>query len=77
MDHEGYNVAQWLGAHGVATIVLNYRLARENGSTYSVGRTALSPASRNQAVECVLRRFAAPRRSSSGSTTSPLTYRGV
>lgn len=36
MDHEGYNVAQWLAAHGVAGYVLKYRLAREKGSTYTV-----------------------------------------
>lgn len=42
MDHEGYNVAQWLGEHGVAAFVLKYRLARENGSTYSVEGTELA-----------------------------------
>jgi len=35
-DHEGYNVAQWLSAHGVAGLVLKYRLAREKGSTYKI-----------------------------------------
>ena len=42
MDHEGYNVAEWLSAHGVAAFVLKYRLARENGSTYTVEGTELA-----------------------------------
>ena len=29
MDHEGYNVAQWLSERGIAAFVLKYRLARE------------------------------------------------
>ena len=41
VDHEGYNVAKWLAAHGVTGIVLKYRLAREKGSTYTVEGTAL------------------------------------
>src|SRR5688500_11111572 len=36
MDHEGYNVAQWLADHGIAAFVLKYRLAREEGSSYRV-----------------------------------------
>jgi acetyl esterase/lipase len=36
IDHEGYNVARWMSAHGVAAFVLKYRLAREQGSTYTV-----------------------------------------
>src|SRR5271170_77028 len=36
IDHEGYSVAQWLSSHGVAAFVLQYRLAREKGSTYTV-----------------------------------------
>jgi acetyl esterase/lipase len=42
MDHEGYNVARWLSQHGVAAFVLKYRLARENGSTYTIEGTALA-----------------------------------
>lgn len=42
MDHEGYNVARWLRAHGVAAFVLKYRLARESGSTYTIEGTALA-----------------------------------
>lgn len=36
MDHEGYRVGRWLSDHGVAAFVLKYRLAREEGSTYTV-----------------------------------------
>lgn len=42
MDHEGYNVAQWLSAHGVVGFVLKYRLARQKGSTYTVEGNALA-----------------------------------
>lgn len=35
-EHEGYAVANWLTAHGVAGFVLKYRLAREKGSTYTI-----------------------------------------
>jgi len=41
MDHEGYNVAQWLSDHGVAAFILKYRLAREEGSTYTIDGTEL------------------------------------
>ncbi|HEX2853381.1 MAG TPA: alpha/beta hydrolase [Opitutaceae bacterium] len=37
MDHEGYSVARWLADHGIAAVVLKYRLAREEGSTYQIG----------------------------------------
>jgi acetyl esterase/lipase len=46
MDHEGYAVATWLADHGVAAIILKYRLAREPGSTYRVDREALADAQR-------------------------------
>jgi acetyl esterase/lipase len=36
IDDEGYDVARWMSAHGVAAFVLKYRLAREKGSTYTV-----------------------------------------
>src|SRR5262249_36921627 len=36
MDHEGYNVAQWLSDRGVAAFVLKYRLARETNSVYKL-----------------------------------------
>ena len=42
MDHEGYNVARWLSQHGVAAFVLKYRLARDDGSAYTIEGTALS-----------------------------------
>ena len=42
MDHEGYRVGRWLRDHGVAAFVLKYRLAREQGSTYTVEGDALS-----------------------------------
>jgi acetyl esterase/lipase len=42
VDHEGYNVAGWLSQHGVAAFVLKYRLARENGSTYTIEGTELA-----------------------------------
>lgn len=42
MDHEGYNIAEWLSDRGVAGLVLKYRLAREKGSTYTVEGDALA-----------------------------------
>jgi endo-1,4-beta-xylanase len=36
IDHEGYTVAAFLSAHGVAAFVLKYRLARAAGSTYTI-----------------------------------------
>jgi len=45
-DHEGHNVARWLSEHGVAGFVLKYRLAREQGSTYSIEGHALADAHR-------------------------------
>jgi endo-1,4-beta-xylanase len=41
MDHEGYRVAQWLSDRGIAAFVLKYRLAKEDGSTYTVEGDAL------------------------------------
>jgi acetyl esterase/lipase len=41
IDHEGYDVAQYLSGHGVAAFVLKYRLAKEKGSTYSVEKEAI------------------------------------
>jgi formylglycine-generating enzyme required for sulfatase activity/acetyl esterase/lipase len=42
IDHEGYNPAKWFQARGIATFVLKYRLAREQGSTYTVDRDELA-----------------------------------
>ena len=41
IDHEGYAVAAWLQAHGIAGFVLKYRLAKEDGSTYTVDGNAV------------------------------------
>jgi acetyl esterase/lipase len=41
-DHEGLNVAHWLADHGVAGVVLKYRLAREKGSTYKIEGESLA-----------------------------------
>ena len=41
IDHEGYNVAAWFQQHGVAAFVLKYRLAKEEGSTYTVDGNAV------------------------------------
>jgi endo-1,4-beta-xylanase len=46
MDHEGYKVAEFLAAHGVAAFVLKYRLARAQGSTYTVQGSALADVQR-------------------------------
>jgi putative heme-binding domain-containing protein len=46
IDHEGYEVAQWLANQGVAGFVLKYRLANEEGSTYKVDVHALADARR-------------------------------
>ena len=42
MDHEGYNAARVLQAHGTAAFVLKYRLARETNSTYQITVHALA-----------------------------------
>lgn len=46
IDKEGWDVADWLNAHGIAAFVLKYRLARAPGSHYTVARDALADASR-------------------------------
>jgi len=46
MDHEGYRVGRWLSEHGVAAFVLKYRLAREEGSPYTVERDELADVQR-------------------------------
>jgi acetyl esterase/lipase len=45
-DHEGHRVAAWCAAHGIAAFVLKYRLAREEGSRYTVEEHALADARR-------------------------------
>jgi endo-1,4-beta-xylanase len=46
MDHEGANAARVLAERGVAAFVLKYRLAREQGSTYTIRDHALADAER-------------------------------
>jgi endo-1,4-beta-xylanase len=46
IDHEGYNVAQWLSDRGIAAFVLKYRLARETNSTYKIQEHALADTQR-------------------------------
>ncbi|HEU5079126.1 MAG TPA: alpha/beta hydrolase [Opitutaceae bacterium] len=46
MDHEGYNIARALNAKGYAAFILKYRLARQEGSTYTVEQHALADATR-------------------------------
>jgi dienelactone hydrolase len=46
IDHEGYAVADWLSHHGVAAFVLQYRLARAKGSTYTIEGTELGDVQR-------------------------------
>lgn len=46
MDKEGYQIANWLNAQGIAAFVLKYRLARAPGSNYTVPDHALADASR-------------------------------
>jgi acetyl esterase/lipase len=46
IENEGHQVAAWLSARGVASFVLKYRLAREEGSTYKVEEHALQDAQR-------------------------------
>lgn len=40
-DHEGHNLAKWLRDQGIAAFVVIYRLANEEGSTYTVDEHAL------------------------------------
>lgn len=56
-DHEGQNVANWLADHGVAGVVLKYRLAREKGSTYTIEGDSLADMQR--AIRTVRSRAAA------------------
>ena len=42
IDHEGYNIAEYLRAKGIAAFVLKYRLAKDSGSTYTVDETELA-----------------------------------
>lgn len=44
--HEGHNIAKWLADHGVAGLVLKHRLAREEGSTYTIEGESLDDGKR-------------------------------
>jgi acetyl esterase/lipase len=46
IENEGFAVAKWLAERGVAGFVLKYRLAREEGSTYTVEQHAVADAQR-------------------------------
>lgn len=46
IENEGFAVAEWLSSHGIAGVVLKYRLAREEGSAYTVEKHALQDAQR-------------------------------
>ncbi|MFO0923756.1 MAG: alpha/beta hydrolase [Pirellulales bacterium] len=42
MGHEGYGLGEWFADHGIAAFVLKYRLAREQGSVYTVDDHAMA-----------------------------------
>ena len=42
LGHEGDSLAEWFADHGIAAFVLRYRLAREEGSTYTVDEHAMA-----------------------------------
>ncbi len=46
IDKEGYDIAEWLNKNGIAAFVLKYRLARAQGSHYTVPGNALPDAAR-------------------------------
>ena len=46
ITHEGYNVAEWLQAQGIAAFVLKHRLAREPNSTYQIEVESLADTKR-------------------------------
>jgi acetyl esterase/lipase len=46
IENEGDGVARWLSEHGIAAFVLKYRLAHEEGSTYTVDQHAVADAQR-------------------------------
>ena len=46
LGHEGYELAEWFRARGIAAFVLKYRLAREKGSTYTIKDHAMADARR-------------------------------
>ena len=42
IDHEGYNVAEYLQRKGIAAFVLKYRLAKDSGSVYTIDKEELN-----------------------------------
>ena len=46
IDHEGVFISKWLNERGIAAFMLKHRLARENGSTYTIEGNALPDAQR-------------------------------
>ncbi len=46
IDHEGWQIADWLNQHGIAGFVVKYRLARAKDSKYTVEGDALADAHR-------------------------------
>ncbi len=42
IDHEGYNVAEYLQGRGIAAFVLKYRLAKDSNSVYTVEKDELA-----------------------------------
>jgi endo-1,4-beta-xylanase len=46
VDHEGVNVCRWLQERGIAAFMLKHRLAREEGSTYTIQREAMADTQR-------------------------------
>lgn len=42
LGHEGDSLAEWFAEHGIAAFVLRYRLAREEGSKYTVDDHAMA-----------------------------------
>ncbi len=46
LGHEGYSLGQWFADNGIAAFVLKYRLAREEGSNYTVDDHAMADTQR-------------------------------
>ena len=46
IEKEGWEIADWLNEHGIAAFVLKYRLARAEGSKYTVEEHALADTAR-------------------------------
>lgn len=42
MGHEGYSLGEWFASQGIVAFVLKYRLAREEGSTYTIDDHAMA-----------------------------------